>query len=281
MKTEDIDKKIGMPNVDAEWEKFEREVIDKESTPQKSIVLWGLSIAASIALVAGIFLLGNASKEQNDKTVAKIEQPATPKAQEEVTTIPETEQALETDIASENKTIPEKDISLKTKTVPETMHQPVGEMLAMTPSSNTKKKKEDNGNKAVEEPVKQEQIFSVVEQSPSFPGGNRALEEFIKTNKKYPDLAMEYGAKGRVITTFLVDSLGYVSDIKIHRCLLQYDTLRLSQETEEKQEQVKEQITQQLSEESKRVLSQMPRWSPGKVYGKAMNVRYTLPVQVP
>ena len=48
MKTEDIDKKIGMPDVDAEWAKFEREVIGKEETPShKRVVLWGLSIAAS------------------------------------------------------------------------------------------------------------------------------------------------------------------------------------------------------------------------------------------
>ena len=154
------------------------------------------------------------------------------------------------------------------------------ELLAMETPSEMKEKKVDNGNKAVEEPVKQEQIFSVVEQNPSFPGGKMALEEFIKTNQRYPELAMEYGAKGRVITTFLIDKSGNVSDIKVLRYMrMSYDTLRLSQETEERQEQVKEQITQQLGEESIRILSQMPRWSPGKISGEARNVRYTLPVQ--
>ena len=161
------------------------------------------------------------------------------------------------------------------------MQRPAPGLLAKETPSNTEEKKEDKGNKAVEEPVKQEKIFSVVEQNPSFPGGYRALEDFIKTNKKYPELAQEYGAKGRVITSFLVDSLGYVSDFKIHRCILQYDSLRLSQETEERQEQVKEQIVQQLGEESKRILSLMPRWAPGKMYGKARSVRYNLPVQFP
>ena len=285
MKIEDIDKKIGMPDVDAEWEKFEREVIDKESTSNKSVIMWGLSIAASIALLAGIFLLGNASKEQTDNNLAKVEQPATPKSPKEATTTPEPKAESEKNIIPENKTVAEsetvaeKDIASDTKMVSVPVQHPAPELLTMTTPSDTEGKKEDKGNKAVEEPVQQEKIFSVVEQSPSFPGGNRALGEFIKTNKKYPDLALEYGAKGRVITTFLVDSLGYVSDIKIQRCLLQYDTLRLSQETEERQEQVKEQITQQLSEESKRVLSQMPRWSPGKMYGKVRNVRYTVPVQ--
>ena len=272
MKTEDIDKRIGMPDVDAEWEKFEHEVIGKESASNKSIIMWGLSIAASIALVAGIFLFGNTYKEKNDITVAKFEQPAAPKSQEEVAKTQETEAALEKNLVSESKTLPE------TKTFSEPAQHPVPELLAITTPSNTEGEKEA---KAVVEPDNEEKRFSVVEQSPSFPGGNKALMEFIKTNLRYPELAQEYGAKGRVITTFLVDSLGYVSDFKIIGCILQYDTMRLSQETEERQEQVKEQITQQLSEESMRVLSLMPRWSPGKMYGKARNVRYNVPVNFP
>ncbi|MBO4850978.1 MAG: hypothetical protein J5529_08785 [Prevotella sp.] len=274
MKTEDIDKKIGMPDVDAEWEKFEREVIDKESASNKSFIMWGLSIAASIALVAGIFLFGNVSKEQADNTVAKVEQPTAPKTHEEVTTTPEIEATAEAKTVSETKAASE------AKTVSEPVSYPVDKLLAKTTPSNTEEKKEDNASKVVEEPTKQEKVFSVVEQNPSFRGGNRALQEFIKTNLRYPELAMEYGAKGRVVMTFLVDSLGYVSDIKVSKFIrMSYDSLRLSQETEERQEQVKEQIAQQLGEECIRVLSQMPRWSPGKVGGKAMNVRYVLPVQ--
>ena len=70
MKTEDIDKKIGMPDVDAEWAKFEREVIDKETPSHRNVMLWGLSIAASIALVAGIFLFEQGSDEQAETMVA-------------------------------------------------------------------------------------------------------------------------------------------------------------------------------------------------------------------
>ncbi len=53
MKTEDIDKKIGMPDVDAEWARFEREVINKESARPKRAAAWaaGIGIAASIALM--------------------------------------------------------------------------------------------------------------------------------------------------------------------------------------------------------------------------------------
>lgn len=53
MKTEDIDKKIGMPNVNEEWARFEREVINKESARPKRVAAWaaGIGIAASIALM--------------------------------------------------------------------------------------------------------------------------------------------------------------------------------------------------------------------------------------
>ena len=280
MKLEDIDKRIGMPDVDAEWEKFEHEVIDENSSSNKSIMLWGLSIAASIALLAGIFLLGDDSKEQDGVTVAKVEQPAAQHPHEEVATAEVTEKTTETDVPYETKNASESDMPSETKIESEAIQRPAPELLAVETPSSTEKKKEDNGNKAVEEPAKQEQVFSVVEQNPSFPGGNRALEAFIKTNLRYPELAMEYGAKGRVAMTFLVDSIGYVSDIKVSKYIrMSYDTLRLSQETAEKQEQVKEQIAQQLGEESTRILSLMPRWSPGKMYGKTRSVRYVVPVQ--
>ena len=282
MKTEDIDKKIGMPDVDAEWAKFEREVIGEEQASNKSIKMWGLSIAASIALLAGIFLLGNPTKEKADMTVAKVEQPTTPDVDEVATT--EKKNAPGTDVVSETKTASELFCG-RGRPRSRPVQRPVEQLLAMTPPSNTKVKMEGNGNKVVEEPdtrqpVEQEKVFSVTEQNPGFPGGDRALQEFIKMNQRYPDLAMEYGAKGRVITTFLIDSLGYVSDIKVFKCTrMSYDTLRLSQETVEKQEQVKEQIALQLGEESTRILSLMPRWAPGKMNGKAVNVRYTVPVQ--
>ena len=279
MKTEDIDKRIGMPDVNAEWEKFEREVIDKETSSHKNIIIWGLSIAASIALLAGIFLLMPEGQVSDTKMAERVPrgQVSVPRGQ-----VSGTKNGT-TDGRSD---VPEGQISGTNNgttdgrsdgtNIQETVQRPAPELLAMTSPSTTEGKKEDNDNKAVEKPDK---VFSVVEQNPIFPGGNRALQEFIKTNRRYPDLAMEYGAKGRVITTFLIDSLGYASDFKIQRCILQYDSLRLSQETEERQEQVKELIAQQLGEESKRILSLMPRWSPGKMYGKTRSVRYVLPIQ--
>ena len=64
MKTEDIDKKIGMPDVDKEWARFEQEVISG-GTKRRSALAWalGIGIAASVAL----FLIFNIGKEQTEQ----------------------------------------------------------------------------------------------------------------------------------------------------------------------------------------------------------------------
>lgn len=266
MKTQDIDKKIGMPDVDAEWAKFEREVIDKETLSHRNVMLWGLSIAASIALVAGIFLFGRGADEQAATMVAETEKPVVPTTPEVVPAASETEHVIKTEKV------------LKTKHVSKSEQQANTDLLAMATPSETKKEDVPGSNPVTEKSAK---VFDVVEQSPGYPGGHSALQAFLKANKRYDGLAQEYGANGRVITTFLIDSLGYISDIKVQRCLLKYDTLRLNRETQEMQQQVKAQITTQLSEESKRLISLMPRWMPGKMYGKSRNVRYTMPVQFP
>ena len=249
MKTEDIDKKIGMPDVDAEWAKFEHDVIDAEVKSHKRVMLWGLSIAASILLVIGLFLFAQDAEEQAETMVAVAEKPIVPNTHAADVTTPATEEA------------------------------PATEEMPKTKKAPKAKKEEATGNHpATEESVK---VFSSVEQNPGYPGGHSALQAFLKANKRYDGLAQEYGANGRVITSFLIDSLGYISDIKVHRCLLKYDTLRLNRETLEMQQQVKAQITTQLGEESKRLVSLMPRWIPGKMYGRSRNVRYTMPIQFP
>ena len=75
MKTEDIDKRINMPDVDAEWARFEKEVIGRKTNSVKKIWLGGLSIAASIILATGLFLLGLDNKKTK-QILSKVEQPA-------------------------------------------------------------------------------------------------------------------------------------------------------------------------------------------------------------
>ena len=249
MKQQDIDKKIGMPDVDKEWAQFERGVIDQKTTSRKPLY-WGIGIAASIALVAGIFLLNHDAEKQ--QAIAQ-----------------QTTNTTEIPTASDNKSAivaAEEPVALPAKDEPvrmETEQRPRAELLAQAPPPSAEAK-----------------VYDCGEIMPQFPGGDRALMEFIKSNIRYPDLAMEYGARGRVITTFTVDSLGYTSNYKVTKIVkLNYDTLRLSQESADRQQQLKQQIEQQLGEESLRILSLMPRWAPASRFGRHVSMKYVVPVQ--
>lgn len=99
------------------------------------------------------------------------------------------------------------------------------------------------------------EIFTVVEEMPSFPGGLQELMKFISKEVKYPAEAQEKGIQGRVILSMVIDKEGNVNDIKVLRGV---DPL--------------------LDNEAIRVIKSMPKWTPGKQKGKAVNVKYTIPV---
>ncbi|MBO4550199.1 MAG: hypothetical protein J5733_05655, partial [Bacteroidaceae bacterium] len=108
MKTEDIDKKIGMPDVDKEWARFEQEVI-LGGTKRRSALAWalGVGIAASVALL----LIFNLGKEQTEQAplIAQAEEikPQTPQpARKEVQQVKEQEVETKTStpvIAQDNR----------------------------------------------------------------------------------------------------------------------------------------------------------------------------------
>ena len=98
-------------------------------------------------------------------------------------------------------------------------------------------------------------VYDKVNELPQFPGGNHALFQFIKDNQRYPQIAKENGIQGRVILQFVVDETGKVSDPKVLRS-----------------------VDPSLDAEAIRIVKAMPRWTPGMQDGKAVAVRYTLPV---
>ena len=107
----------------------------------------------------------------------------------------------------------------------------------------------------VEEVVEEEQIFQVVEEMPSFPGGDAECMRFLNKNIKYPTIAKENGIQGRVILQFVVNKDGSIVDVVVARSVDPY-----------------------LDKEAVRVVNMMPKWKPGKQRGKPVRVKFTLPV---
>lgn len=107
------------------------------------------------------------------------------------------------------------------------------------------------------EPPKEEEnkVFDVVEENPSFPGGQAALMQWLNENIKYPVIAAENGIEGRVIVQFVVSKTGSISDVRVVRG-----------------------VDPSLDKEAVRVVSNMPNWTPGRQNGTTVNVRFTLPV---
>ena len=100
-----------------------------------------------------------------------------------------------------------------------------------------------------------EKVFDMVEQMPQFPGGQAEMMQFISKNMKYPTIAQENGTQGRVTCQFVVGADGKVRDVKVLRGVDPY-----------------------LDKEAVRVIMSMPKWIPGKQNGKAVSVKYTIPV---
>lgn len=100
-----------------------------------------------------------------------------------------------------------------------------------------------------------EEPYAMVEQMPQFPGGIKALMEYISTNLRYPEDAKQAKKSGRVIARFTVQEDGSIADVEIIRS-----------------------VYPSMDAEAIRVLQGMPQWQPGMQDGKAVAVKYTVPI---
>ncbi len=99
------------------------------------------------------------------------------------------------------------------------------------------------------------EIFTIVEESPEFPGGVQKLYEFIGNNIKYPQMARENGIQGKVFVKFVVWKDGSIRDVQVARG-----------------------IGGGCDEEAVRVVKAMPSWKPGKQRNQAVPVYFNLPI---
>ncbi|GAB4035911.1 TonB family protein [Spirosoma gilvum] len=100
------------------------------------------------------------------------------------------------------------------------------------------------------------EVFTVVEQVPEFPGGMQALGQYLARNLRYPKEAQQNRIQGRVFVQFVVSQQGDIQNLRVLKG-----------------------IGGGCDEEAVRVVSQMPKWNPGKQNGEAVAVQYNLPIQ--
>lgn len=101
-------------------------------------------------------------------------------------------------------------------------------------------------------------LFTIVEEMPSFKGGDAAMVKFIQKNVKYPQAEKEAGITGTCFVTFIVEKNGKLSGIRILRGVPGGPG---------------------LDKEALRVVKKMPKWKPGKQNGKKVRVQYNLPIK--
>lgn len=111
--------------------------------------------------------------------------------------------------------------------------------------------------KVVEEEVVEEAVpFAIVEEKPSFMGGDAStFSKWVGEHLNYPETAKENGVQGRVTLQFKVNKDGSVSNVVVLRGV---DPL--------------------LDKEAVRVVSSSPKWKPGRQRDRAVPVTYTFPV---
>jgi len=102
-----------------------------------------------------------------------------------------------------------------------------------------------------------EGFYANTEVLPAYPGGQKSLEKFFEDNIQYPQEASDAGVEGTVALNFAVDENGKVYAPKL----------------------TNEKIGYGLEQEALRVFNKMPKWTPGKIKGKNVKTRFTLPVK--
>tara|TARA_B100000809_G_scaffold86653_1_gene85018 strand:+ start:10552 stop:10968 length:417 start_codon:yes stop_codon:yes gene_type:complete len=100
-----------------------------------------------------------------------------------------------------------------------------------------------------------EEIYTIVETMPDFPGGQKAMFEFLGNNIVYPPKAKAKGKKGKVYINFTISKDGTIRDVRVIK-----------------------KAHKLLDAEAVRVVKSMPRWTPGVQRGKAVAVSYNIPI---
>lgn len=134
-----------------------------------------------------------------------------------------------------------------------------------------------------------EMVFDVVEHMPEYPGGIQEMVQYLSTSIRYPKVAFDNGVSARVIVQFIVEKDGSISNVKtinFHKL----EAKKPASEDNSSEEWVQAvktgsdeamlsaTITSELTTEAQRVVASMPKWTPGTQNGKAVRVKYVIPI---
>ena len=125
------------------------------------------------------------------------------------------------------------------------------EVVTISKSKMPESKRSNSDKSAYKTPV-----YSIVEEIPSFPGGEDSLQRFILKHLNYPMKAKKKKLQGTVIVNCTIDNLGKITDVSITKSL-----------------------GSGCDEEAIRLIKLMPLWKPGKQSGIAVNTRISIPVK--
>ena len=218
----------------------------RASLENKRTMFFEIGLIAALAVVLTSFEWNSATKEVASISaggISLIDDETVPITQQETPPPPET---IKEPVMTEDLQIVENDIKVDTQFFSQDDNT---EPIKIVPYV-------EQSNKTEEEEVEEYIPVSIVEDKPTFQGGDaNTFTKWVYGNIVYPELAIENGIQGRVTVEFTIDRDGSVKDVRV---------LRGADST--------------LDKEAVRIISQSPKWSPGKQRGKAVKVKYTFPI---
>lgn len=113
----------------------------------------------------------------------------------------------------------------------------------------------ENAKQVAANAAGEDQVFMVVEEAATYPGGIEGLRSFLSENLVYPEAARQQGVEGTVYVSFIVGTDGTLSDYTVVKG-----------------------ISPEADEAAVNVIKKMPAWSPGKQSGKTVKSRFVLPI---
>lgn len=115
---------------------------------------------------------------------------------------------------------------------------------------------------------------------PQFPGGQKAMAEYMEEHLVYPKAAEKYAAKCKVIVSFVVEKDGTVSNVQTMDCTMgSVPSAKMKELSADEQKLINKELSRLFEKSAHEAVQQMPQWTPAKdLQGNAVRVKYRIPI---